>query len=379
MGRVFDGLPEPVRGAADVQRVLNVDRALGWQLFRLVSATDPLSIGADVPRPAPVAKALRNAEAKGVASAVINEARTSFEEFERLVERHAGDRASFDCMARGLAEEAVATKERRAAYRANAAIWGVQAQTYYSLAAMHLSEDGQSEDGATVRGYFGLRKLRSRVPEHVLHQFRTFWSTTAKGLGETTPAARRSVEVMERFSDRPAPPLRYREVEPGRMEVSLNTDVVGRAGEVTYLLREVARSVCPHLPMTWWGSWCPGRIPTEVLVSDMLVPAGWSDSASIQVGVYSNIDDRAALQREEDRLAITETVAHLGQDFAALRTPYVPRCPEIAQELCRQMGWGKTRFDIYRCVVQYPVLSSGLVMRVEPSRVVGGEDATRAK
>src|SRR5215471_17592285 len=91
-GRLIECLPGSVRRAADVQRALGLDKALGWQVFRLGSAADPIGAGLFVPRPAPLARVLAAARRCGVPEEAVVDAAETVAAFERLVERHAGDR-----------------------------------------------------------------------------------------------------------------------------------------------------------------------------------------------------------------------------------------------------------------------------------------------
>jgi hypothetical protein len=240
----------------------------------------------------------------------------------------------------------------------------VQAQTHYNLSIFHPGANGQ-EDSAQVVGFVGLRKLRVGAHGHVIGR-RTVWSTTPDGHGVPTPMARRTVDILEQFSTSPLPPLRTREVEAGRLETVFESDTVGKAGEVTYFVRDVGRAI-GTMPQPWWGSISLSRLPTEVAIVDMLIPAGWASPRSARVETYGNLRnyDRAWDRNDEDRLPVTEQIEHLGTNTDLLRTPHVPKCPEIVAFMLGEMGWEKTSFDIFRCVVQYPILCAGVATRVD--------------
>lgn len=364
-GRLLESLPTPPKGGGDVQRALNIDKALGWQLFRIGSVANPITAGPDVPRPVPMAKALRAAAAKGVPAEVVAEAKGAFSEFERLVERHAGSRRAFDSMARGLRQDSslISMKDRRAAYRANTAIWGVQVRTRYNLAIYHPSEDGKFEDLVAIGGEIGLRRLRVGGPDYGLIAGRFVRGTTHDGSIETTPEPRRTIDVLEEFSTRPLPPLHMSEVEPGMMMGRFESDLLGRTGELTYFVRDVARAVSISHRVRWAGG-LGVRMPAETVVVDLLIPAGLSVPSTAAVEVHCNLLDQAKFRRESDLLPIPEAVSHLGTDIALMRTPEVPRCPELVSQVLENVGWDTTRFDIYRCVMQYPILSSSVRIRV---------------
>jgi hypothetical protein len=369
-GRLIEALPGSPRRAGDVQRILGVDKALGWQIFRVGTEAQPLEAAPLIPRPAPMAKALRAASERGVPPAVIAAARDAADAFERLVERHAGDRGSFDAMARGLQDgsaEQIHLKERRAAFRANSSIWGLSALASYSCITYHDGERAGTQDSTLVIGHAGLRKLRPGVNASIGYQWSVRKSTdTSGGVGvRVTP--NRGAEFLEQFSTRPLPPLVTREIEPGAMETAFQLEGVGRSGAITYFVRHIARAASDDKSAGWWGGNMLCRVPTEVGVYDVMIPCGWCDPSTATVTVYGNLQDvsRVVQRNEADRLPVAGVISHLGNDLDRLQTPVVPRCPEMIAAVLRGMGWERTRFDLYRCVVQYPILHAGVATRIE--------------
>src|SRR5690606_20013848 len=82
--------------ASDACKAVGVDRTLGWRVFRIVHAPNPLESGAFVPRRTPLEGFLAAAEQSGVPEGVLESVREAFNRFEELVKRHAGDRKTFD-------------------------------------------------------------------------------------------------------------------------------------------------------------------------------------------------------------------------------------------------------------------------------------------
>ncbi len=366
-GVLLESCPSPIHSTGDLQRVLGLDKALAWQVLRVGTVVDPIEAAPDVPTRSALERVLRAADSAGVPRLVTTEIRTSFETFDSLVERHASDRGQFDAMARGLRTEAaqVHTKERRAAYRGNMAVWGVQAQTHYNLSIFHTGATGVSEDCVQVVGYLKLRKLRASASGHVIGR-RSTWSTVEDGHGLPTPLERRTIDILEPFSTTPLPNLRTVEVEEGKLETRFEIDVVGRAGEVSYFVRDVSRSIGP-MPQPWWGSISLSRVPTETAIIDVLVPVGWSNPRTARVETFGNLRsvDRAWARNDDDRLPVIEEIVHMGSTLDLMRTPHVPSCPEIVRTVLEGLGWTRTSFDIYRCVVQYPILCAGVATRID--------------
>ncbi len=369
-GRVIECLPGPVRRAADVQRVLGVDKALGWQVFRLASAADPMEAGPFVPRPAPLAKALAAACRCGVPASALTEAAEASAEFERLLDRHAGDRVSFEAMLRGLqADESqhAHLKDRRAAFRADSTIWGRKAQASYSCIAYHAGEKPDTQDSVLVAGHIALQKLRRDVSISVGYRWGVHQSTDA-GVGASIPAPP-GADFVDGFSTHPLPRLTTRELKPGVMETAFELDGVGRSGAVTYLVRHIARAASDS-SAPWYGGNSICRVPVEVAIHDLLIPRGWSDPTTASVTTYGNLRDtgRAIDRDPADRLPVDGSMLFLGQSLDRLQTPLAPRCPEMITHVLRGMGWDRTVFDIFRSVVQYPVLHAGIATRVDAAR-----------
>jgi hypothetical protein len=370
-GRMIESLPGPPRRAGDLQRILGVDKALGWQIFRVGSGADPIGVGPYVPRSGPLAKAIRAAAARGVDKATIHEVEEAAAAFEGLVARHAGDRGAFDAMARGLQAESagqVHLKDRRAAFRANSNLWGLNAQASYSCLIVHGGQREGTEDSMLIVGHAGIQKLRPNVKVCFGYTWGVRRSTNSgTGVGAPVAASQLAVDFIGGFSTQPSPSLSTREIAPGRMESTFTLTGVGRSHALTYFVRHIARAASERSDATWWGANNICRVPSEVSVHDILIPVGWSDPSTAAVATFGNLQEveRVRDRDQNDRMPCDDTLAHLGQELDRLRTPDVPRCPEMIAEVLREAGWDATRFDLYRCVVQYPILQAGVASRVD--------------
>ena len=55
-----------------------------------------------------------------------------------------------------------------------------------------------------------------------------------------------------------------------------------------------------------------------------------------------------------------------------LHTADVPRYPKIAGYVFDRLGWDGSRFDVYRCRVQYPIVPSSVMLQFElPEKPAG--------
>lgn len=66
----------------------------------------------------------------------------------------------------------------------------------------------------------------------------------------------------------------------------------------------------------------------------------------------------------EFELPVKEHPEYLGTSLAAMRAGDVPNHSDMLRKVLTEMGWGNTRFDIYRVRVPYPIMHSVIYLRV---------------
>ena len=268
--------------AAGLQRALKIDRKLSWKVFKVIRAGEPLSAGPHVPGPANLADFLRAAAKHGVPSDLIAAAASAGEDFQRVVEAHAGDRTTFDSMIDGLTEpesDQINLQHKRSAFRANRHIWGVQAQTHlYSVIVQPSHDDPERVSIAVIQGYRDLQRLRpggSLVIGRVSltdDQGKVF-EVNRRPLdpGVSTSSG---IALIRDFCSQPVPELRTVKTPTGIVYCELKSNGLGKRSAVTLVH---GYSMCPTLPRRrapgneMFGTTVRVQFPCEVLVSDLLV------------------------------------------------------------------------------------------------------------
>ncbi len=365
LGLLIEALPGPVRSAADIQRALGLDWALSWQIHRVGSVVEPIEAGPDVPRPVPFAKALRAAAAKGVSAKTIARVQAAFDNFEKLVADHAGDRGSFDTMVRALQPDAphVSAKDRRGAYRSLCSIWGVQTSVRYHCGITHPGDRADTNHSIILNGYVGLRKLRPGT-QVVIASRSKLDAPANSALPEKV-----EVDVLEEFCSQPVPSLKVRDIDAHVSETTVEIDDVGLSGSTTHFLRRTLSNHSPHTEKKGptFGSSVVCRVPAETMILDLLVPVGWTDPSTAKVETYGNLyqQDRGWNRNAADRMPVDETMVHLGGSLDRLQTSLMPRCPEMIAAVLDHAGWRGVAYDIYRCIVEYPILQACVATRVD--------------
>ena len=110
-------------------------------------------------------KAFLKAAAKnGVPLPLIEKVTRAFDELNEFIVAQAGERATFDSMVSqlsgGESADQIDQMQRRAAYRANGHIFGVQAKVLLKCLIFKASDDPSLLDLACIQGHYQLRRLR---------------------------------------------------------------------------------------------------------------------------------------------------------------------------------------------------------------------------
>ena len=204
----------------------------------------------------------------------------TYDRFERLVQRHAGDRTSFNSLVAAAAgetnDEWIATdvQHRRNMFRGECHVMGVHAQTRVVAA---LLERAGTEGGfrlVTVSGYVGIRVLRS-MDRVRIHGFRLQQEQPGDLLASHRHRPLTAAPdgfLLEEFSTRPLPATQVSQGESGEsqwVQTFLVKPEVGNLGLTTVMFGE---HYLLDSPPTRLSSLL--LLPSEVLVMDLLVAPG---------------------------------------------------------------------------------------------------------
>lgn len=377
---VIGAIPGGLSSAAELHRNIKVDKKLGWKAFKVATAVDPLDAGPHVPGPPNMRTFLKAVGRRGVAEGLVRAASDAANDFERLVAEHAGDRAAFDSMISALATAEdpghMDLVHRRAAFRSNRHIWGVQAKTLFKHWVLQPSSDDPTKlDIASYGGYVNLRQLRQNAPLIISVALSMDDDGTVRRLS-TEPldpdgTTRRGIGLIREFCSRPLPEFRTVEVGGGGAYGELIASDVGKKGAVTCIEGHVARAAVPRYcdEDNRIGDFnAPVGTPCEVLVLAMLVREDTFGTITPVARAFSDHrKDTSYLTpvRERDRLPLQESVVYLGRGPSVLHTADLPRSAQMAQYVFDRLEWDAQRFDVYRCRIPYPVMPSTMTMTFE--------------
>lgn len=363
----------------DLQKALGLDAALAWSIYRAVHSDDPFRAATFIPGSVALARFLKAAQNFGVSKDNTERATAAFQVFENMIEVQGGDRASFLSMASDYDAElssAADLKQRRAAFRANSHIHGIQARTIFSNTIVRPNAEGRL-DAISIRGQIGIRQLR-RNPV-LATEFK--WATAVTANGTTVPivdsplpsepldppvpgdegpeAALQRMGLMRKYCSEPLPNFRTFESN-GFLCAQLVSPGLGNAKACDVVVGQFVRGFTTSplgIEMASYFSTGLTR-PAALFYRDVIVHwDAWKGPAPTVECFASNASDGLTFN-EFSRLALYDEVVELGRGRNAIDIPEVPRYPEMVAEAFERSGWDPSEFRIFRFRWEYPVLQS---------------------
>ena len=348
-------------------RSLGLHRNLAWKVSKIVTGSDVFAAVTHIPGRGGreiLLKALEKARARGDDLARI---RTALEDFDRLIDEHAGDRGTLEFVAGGLgpgaSQREAMLQARRLAFRGNSVIWGLQARVNLGLSLLAPSaHDPRRVDLVQVNGLVDFRALR---PDVVWPLFRrTVWGEghpehplDGEPLAPVPEAG--DVPLLLDFCSPDLPPL---EVVHSELETTywLPARKVGRTGELTCIYGSLVRGIgSQHASGADRTCEMVANLvtPVELLHLDLLVHDSLAWARDPRATVTSLLERRAEAAPVGDgrmRLPIDEPVHELGLGPGTTATPHLPSYRELLAFVFARTGWDPAEFRGYRYLLEHP-------------------------
>lgn len=371
LAQVLLRLPD-VERAVDLRRRLGLDAALAWQVFSFANTEDVLEDGRLVPKAGAMQRFLEAAGVARVDPGALAAVRGAYDSYGAAIAAHAGERETFDAMVQSLRppDASALIKQRRVAFRANAALWGVTIRTAVNVVIFHQRPTGE-HDCLCVRGRVGVRGLRPGVEVGIYASTRT-WGDSQSEKG----SALAGCQLIEQACSSPLPRIERREVSDGTDRDFLVLRGLGKSGEATVFWTAMSRDFAGGSREPPHGCTFPATEPAERLVTALVVPQGWTNPSTASVRV-TPIDVHGLLAglRSQTHLAgpslpFEGRVVH-ARSLEALRVAECPALEGLAANAIDQAGWSDTPFDVYRCILRFPVLHSMVHLWADGERTTG--------
>lgn len=359
--------PEEVRKAADVERVFGIDHRLGWQVFRIVKARNPLAVGPNVPARVSVERLLKSAGRRGVATTVTERVAEAFSRFEGLVREHAGNRQAFDALiAATLPEEQekLNLASREALYNAAKNIRGVAMQTSHITHILYPSKDSPDRlDGLHLVGNFGLHRIRRGATIETSALCRDPSGANLRTIhGE--PVTESTDVLLHEFCSNPQPKVH---VCKGKQQVRfvMEGEDVGTQAAIDSVFADYIQSYRSRYAQPerqFAGVAHATDAPANWQVIDVLVCEGVAPNPQPAVDVYDMVPHGQLARipdpdRDLDRVAFLPGVRSMGRGIESFRCLHVPRYQEMLEFICAKRMWSPNRLHGFRVEIEYPVYS----------------------
>lgn len=375
VARVLGSVPDAGRRPAAVSRALGLHQTLAWKLVQIVENPDPFATVQHIPGEGGIEIFLKAAASKGVPAAQVEAVRAAVADFRRLIESHAGDRASLELMLAGLAQRPVSPVElsiRKAGFRCASYTWGVQCRAGIKTLFLKQGADPDTFDIAAVRGYIGLRRVRPN----------TAWPLSRRRYFNETGQVQRStvrpidpgsgtdtIPLLTPFCSRPLPDIETVISDNGMKEYRLRPGPVGDRSAINCFIGDIMPGRGER-----WGSevdrtfdhGLQNRTPAEAITVDAFVHRDlWNDidPESLVISELSDEPWYAPNKAPGDRLPFPEQVRRLGRGVEASPCPEYPQYPDLIEYVFDRLGWRAEEFTLFRLRVEYPVVRTAVVMR----------------
>jgi hypothetical protein len=355
----------------DVAERLGIDRSLAWKMWQVSRGTGAFPSPAHIPGELAVKRFLQAASKHGVPDPMVTQSRNAFEDFQRLITRHAGNRAAVDALLSSFSEEGrtrLETAMRRDGFRANAYLLGVQARAMYQLDAMVNAGDHFMPEVYRVRALVGLRRNRLGVPwivgrTSLVHAEGPSSEVIREPLGVATESG--SAFVLREFCSTPEPDIRRRIIAGVTAEDELQPGRMGQAGAVTVVTGERLHGM-PRQPVQSDAVTMAMMTPCERACYDVIAPESLI-AGRVRLRVHSTVQVDVPYLRGEEYASIpaSEDFEDLGPVADAPEAPEIPRQGEILEWLTARLRVGPDagRYRLWRVRLRYPPVPSVLAAR----------------
>jgi hypothetical protein len=373
---------DPLR-PQEVSRAVKLNKNLTWKCARVLLADDAFDAIPMLPGPEGIEIYLRGFAAAGAPSDRLESARRALGQFDVVAERHFGGRTELDAALDGLRRDANLEQSRRAAFRANSTIFGVQAAARITL---HIVEPPRpatqgprvGELASSISMVVGLAGVRRLRPIQGLPVFRASLAQS-DGPGSIRPLLGPSDEagggaegagfLLREFSNLPNASLQTTKRD-GRISVELLDGPIGRLGEASmYFGTVLEQALCVHRSATDTVAELVTMvsIPAERFVNDIYIHKDVPGAQALEASWHSILAGPLSAdeeQRENTRLPIQTRL--LSVDAAeAPSMKDIPAFDALRDSAFAARGLRREDFRLFRIALEHPAAPSALLVRWE--------------
>ncbi len=360
----------------DVSRRYQLNKNLTWKVARIIGAEDAFEAVPLIPGPGGLDILLDAMSQAGASAEALTRVRDAINEFDRMIEIHTGDRNQLELVLDSMGVGRPMEMSRKLAFRGNSGIWGIQAGVRITA---HFLAPCRTNPGlldlAMLGGLTRVRRLRA-VERWPIFQVRQY---NDDGSPDGRPLRREAIELSPGDGpDKPGDPWLMRsfcsDTMP-TMHLSRRGDVtmyeigdgpVGRTGEFSCFFGFADFASVPRYRD---GSNTIGElissvsVPMEALLLDLFVHESLTEAMSPRTEMLATlggaVDGIGTMP-----LNMPERFKNLGPS-ALVDTPLVDRYGEAVQAVMTRMDRRASEFRCLRLHIEYPPMSSRVVVRYD--------------
>lgn len=360
--------------ATELMRLSGADRTICWRVFRVAYAEDVAAEAKNVPSPAYLKKLLAAAESAGISGDTIRAVVEAAEGFQRFIKGTATDRAAFVTMTAGVSSdtggEKILSAQRRAVYRGQSHVSGVQTDLQYQSAILMRSAAGGT-DTLALTTQRGLRRLRpeARLPLYAYHTNPSGKPGVVEVEGAIDPeaAAKYGLPLLPRFSKRPFPEVERWPLTAGFCMHNVAGREVGAKSDLDFSIGTYKENAALMTDADAGGgerrlyhlSFAYTRKPVALGVHEVLVHRESLKGVKPELMVYQYTEGMVSQEaaRNAQQYPLEERLMRLGRaDNATLDE--IPWYGEMVRYATGLKGWDLKEFDVWRVRIPYPILNS---------------------
>ena len=377
---LLNELPDagPAPTGPELSAALGIDINLAWKLLIISRPGASLAGLLRMPGEGALRILLNAAKHRGVSAATLEQIRDSFASFDQLIDKHAGSRAALASLLSHVdgGPQRIDVATRRAAFRANSSMLGVQAAVQLTTYVLWPETiDGERSSAlAILRGLGGFRRLRSDVSWIIGRGRRTdsrgrpYGQPFPQPLDPETAGLHGGVPLVKSFSSADLPPVQRTFSADGIAIDRIVAGPVGLKGSQSFFLAETMR---PGLAKAQDADNPSLRLvtavhtPCELLVFDVLFHQDLPGLGPPTLVTASELGGTSLGYCDPKDRVLLHLGAEIEDHGRGLRTahiPELPRYPEMLGSICDRIGVRRDEFQVYRVTIAFPPIPCGVMI-----------------
>lgn len=368
----------PLRSGADLSTALGIDVNLAWKVLKICRPAPDASVLIRLPGEGALRILLEAAAGRGVSESTIEKVRAAFRAYDTLVSTHAGSRQALDSLLSNAAgvPTPIDLATRRAAFRANASMLGVQAAVQTAAYVFWPERiDGQASSAmAVVRGMSRFQRLRPDVSwvigrgRRTDHQANLYGQPFPEPLDADTARRHGGVPLVQFLSSWELPPVQRTFTPDGMAVDRIVGGPVGLQGSQSFFLAETMRPglgrlndpANPTLRLV-----VSARTPCELFVFDALFHKDLPPLGVPSVATASELGgDSLGYCSPKDRVTLNlgAEVEDHGLGLDTLHVAELPRYTELLGSLCERLALDPADLRAFRVKIAFPPIPCGVLI-----------------